>query len=169
MKIVVFGPEKRTGVLRDDKVVDISYAFSKYLRERQNERHPRTLADALVPSDLARFVDGGKATIENAQKAIDHLFGGVQNQLGPRGEQLIFAANAVKLHAPRPNNARVACAGGNFADHAMAMMARTQPAGAPKPTMEQARENVRTRSLPKSARPTRSSHESAAADASAIP
>ena len=143
MKIVVFGPEKRTGVLRDDKVVDISYAFSKYLRERQNERHPRTLADALVPSDLARFVDGGKTTIENAQKAIDHLFGGVQNQLGPRGEQLIFAANAVKLHAPRPNNARVACAGGNFADHAMAMMARTQPAGAPKPTMEQARENVR--------------------------
>jgi len=27
----------------------------------------------------------------------------------------------VRLHAPRPNNARIACAGGNFADHAAAM------------------------------------------------
>ena len=27
----------------------------------------------------------------------------------------------VRLHAPRPDNARIACAGGNFADHAAAM------------------------------------------------
>ncbi len=33
MKIVVFGPEKRTGVLRGDEVVDISRAYAKLIGE----------------------------------------------------------------------------------------------------------------------------------------
>jgi 2-keto-4-pentenoate hydratase/2-oxohepta-3-ene-1,7-dioic acid hydratase in catechol pathway len=37
------------------------------------------------------------------------------------GEMLVYQAAAVRMHAPRPNNARIACAGGNFADHAAAM------------------------------------------------
>jgi hypothetical protein len=40
MKIVVFGPQRRTGVLIDDSVVDLSYAAAKYLREKQSEPAP---------------------------------------------------------------------------------------------------------------------------------
>ena len=69
MKIVVFGPHKRVGALRGELVVDLSLAFAKFLKERQNERHPTLLASALVPSDLARFIDGGSRTLENAQAA----------------------------------------------------------------------------------------------------
>jgi len=34
MKIVVYGPDKRTGALHDGNVVNLSYACAKYLRER---------------------------------------------------------------------------------------------------------------------------------------
>lgn len=121
MKIVVFGPDRRTGALHDGNVVDLSYATAKYLREKQGETSPREMAEALVPSDLARLIEGGARAIETAQKALDHLFGQAQDKLGPRGERLVAPASEVKLHAPRPKDARIACAGGNFADHAAAM------------------------------------------------
>jgi 2-keto-4-pentenoate hydratase/2-oxohepta-3-ene-1,7-dioic acid hydratase in catechol pathway len=121
MKIVVFGPGRRTGALRDGNVVDLNHACAKYLRERANEPSPLQMAEALVPSDLARLIEGGPRALENAQKALDHLFGQAQDKLGTRGERLVRPLAEVLLHAPRPDNARIACAGGNFADHAAAM------------------------------------------------
>ena len=124
MKIVVYGPEKRVGIIKEETVVDASLACAKYLHERQNERHPQQMAEAVVPSDLARFIEGGPRTLEMAQKSIDYLFVDVQNQLGTRGERIIQPSSEVTLHAPLPAGARIACAGGNFADHAAAMAAR---------------------------------------------
>lgn len=121
MKIVVFGPERRTGILHDGQVVDLSYAAAKYLREKLGEPSPHEMAEALAPSDLARLIEGGPRALETAQKALDHLFGQAQDKLGPSGERIVRPAADVKLHAPRPREARIACAGGNFADHAAAM------------------------------------------------
>jgi 2-keto-4-pentenoate hydratase/2-oxohepta-3-ene-1,7-dioic acid hydratase in catechol pathway len=121
MKIVVFGPDKRTGALHDVNVVDLSGACAKYLRERANEPRPLEMAEALVPSNLARLIEGGPRALEHAQKSLDYLFGQAQDKLGVRGETLVFQVAEVRLHAPRPDNARIACAGGNFADHAAAM------------------------------------------------
>jgi 2-keto-4-pentenoate hydratase/2-oxohepta-3-ene-1,7-dioic acid hydratase in catechol pathway len=121
MKIVVFGPDKRTGAVHDGNIVDLSYACAKYVREREGEPSPLQTAEALVPSDLGRLIEGGPRALEHAQKALDYLFGEAQNKLGPHGETLVYPAASVRVHAPRPNNARIACAGGNFADHAAAM------------------------------------------------
>jgi acylpyruvate hydrolase len=121
MKIVVFGPHKRTGVLHEESVVDLSYACAKYLDEQTNEPSPLEMADVVVPSDLARLIEGGPRALEAAQTALDYLFGQAQSKFGPRGERLVHEITGVRLHAPRPNNARIACAGGNFADHAAAM------------------------------------------------
>jgi 2-keto-4-pentenoate hydratase/2-oxohepta-3-ene-1,7-dioic acid hydratase in catechol pathway len=121
MKIVVFGPHKRTGALCDASIVDLSYACAKYLRERTSEPSPLEMADVLVPPDLARLIEGGPRALDAAQQALEHLFGQAQDKVGPRGEQIVHAAAEVRVHAPRPNNARIACAGGNFADHAAAM------------------------------------------------
>jgi 2-keto-4-pentenoate hydratase/2-oxohepta-3-ene-1,7-dioic acid hydratase in catechol pathway len=121
MKVVVFGPLKRTGALHDGNVVDLSYAYAKYLRERTNEPSPLGMADVVVPSDLARFIEGGPRALEAAQTALDYLSGQAQDKFGPSGERLAHEQATVRLHAPRPNGARIACAGGNFADHAAAM------------------------------------------------
>ena len=121
MKIVVFGPEKRTGALHSGNVVDLSYACAKRLGEREGEPRPLEMAEALVPSNLARLIEGGPRALEHAQKALDYLFAQAQDRSGPRGETLIYPTADVRLHAPRPDNARIACAGGNFADHAAAM------------------------------------------------
>ena len=51
MKIVVFGPFKRTGALHGESVVDLSRAYAKYLQER-------TVEPKLYPGDV---ISGGTA------------------------------------------------------------------------------------------------------------
>ena len=110
MKIVVFGPEKRVGALHGEHVVDLSLAFAKFVKERQDERQPMLLAAAIVPSDLALFIEGGARTLGHAETALDHLFGNVHDQLGANGEHwytklpkfacMLHAPTAPALHAP---------------------------------------------------------------------
>jgi len=114
MKVVVFGPERRVGALRGDLIVDLSLAYAKFLKERENERHPITLAAALVPNDLAMFIEGGRRTLDRADTALEHLFGDTHDILGANGETVIHKASEVRLHAPHPNGSRIACAGGEF-------------------------------------------------------
>jgi 2-keto-4-pentenoate hydratase/2-oxohepta-3-ene-1,7-dioic acid hydratase in catechol pathway len=121
MKIVVFGPNRRVGVMRQDHVVDVSRAVAKYLAEKQGEPHPLALARALAPPELGRFIEGGRRALDNAEKALDYLARGAQDERDPRGARCVFPAREVTLHAPCANGARIACAGGNFADHAAAM------------------------------------------------
>lgn len=125
MKIVVYGPDHRTGALQDGAIVDLSYAFAKYLRERQDSPRAVELADALVPSDLLRLIEGGPAAIENAQKALDYLSSQAQDRKDPRGETLIHAPGSVSIHAPRPRGTRMACAGSNFTTHRERMTKRS--------------------------------------------
>ena len=126
MKIVVFGEERRTGALHDGKIVDLSGTFAKYACERLGEPRPMALADAYVPSDLGRFIEGGERTLDYARTAIDYLFNQALDQRDRRGTQLVYSLADTRLHAPRPNGARIACAGGNFADHAAAMAEKMQ-------------------------------------------
>lgn len=129
MKIVVFGPERRVGVLHDDShVVDISLAHAKLLRERDGEPHAVELAATLAPSDLGRFIERGDAALDAARDSLLYLFEHAADRGGPRGETIVHDLGSVRLHAPRPAAARIACAGGNFADHHLAM-AQRRPGG----------------------------------------
>jgi acylpyruvate hydrolase len=145
MKIVVYGPLKRTGVLHDGKIVDASIAYAKYLSEREGERNAAAVADALAPSDLGRFIEGGKRTLDNTAKALDYLFGNATDQDGPGGQRIVYGMSEVALHAPRPAGARVACAGGNFAQHAIAMAQRRVERGEANPIEGDAKDYVRSR------------------------
>jgi len=143
MKVVVFGPDKRVGALRGEEIVDLSLACAKLLKERQNEPHAVALAAALVPSDLAMFIEGGTRTLEHAEAALDHLFGSAHDHLGTGGETIAHRAAATKLHAPRPNRSRIACAGGNFADHLAGMAAMGLLPGAGAMSIEEAAKRIR--------------------------
>lgn len=125
MKIVTYDSDHRTGVLQDNNIIDISASFAKYLAERENKPNAIAIAAALAPADLAAFIDGGDEALENAETAISYLNSKAADQTGLHGETLIYKQDDVTLHAPRPANARTACAGGNFADHAELMAARS--------------------------------------------
>jgi acylpyruvate hydrolase len=143
MKIVVFGPERRVGALRGELVVDLSLAYAKFLRECQNERQAVLLAAALVPGDLAAFIEAGTRALDHTATALDYLFGEAFDQLGVHGEALVHPASEVHLHAPRPNGARIACAGGNFADHLAGMAAMGLLPGAGAMSIDAAAARIR--------------------------
>ena len=106
MKIVVFGPQRRVGVVQADQVIDVNLAFANLLRERGGASDPRGEADQRVPAQLERFIAGGARTLDDAQRALE--------QPGPGASQPL---STVKLHAPAIYRPRVACAGGNYAKH----------------------------------------------------
>ena len=94
MKIVVFGDQRRIGALDGDRVVDLNRA------------------NAQIPATLEAFIAAGPRALEQAERAIREAHGG----------DVVFALQQVKLRAPFPGR-RIACMGGNFADHLMGMEA----------------------------------------------
>jgi 2-keto-4-pentenoate hydratase/2-oxohepta-3-ene-1,7-dioic acid hydratase in catechol pathway len=106
VKIVVFGAEQRVGAWVGDTIVDLNRAFARV----QNQE----TADERVPSRLEAFIGQGDAALEAAQRAIEHAASS-----GPDGA-VVLRVGDVKLHAPWPGR-RIACAGGNFAEHLAGM------------------------------------------------
>jgi 2-keto-4-pentenoate hydratase/2-oxohepta-3-ene-1,7-dioic acid hydratase in catechol pathway len=99
MRIVVFGPQRRVGALRDDRVVDLS------------------AADPSLPATLEEFIQAGPRALDAARKAVEQA-----GTDGPSTQPL----GSVQLHAPAVHRPRIACAGGNYAVHfAGAQSART--------------------------------------------
>ncbi len=117
MKIVVFGPQQRVGLLEGDRVIDLNRALATYLREQGGDTKAEEQAAVRLPSRLEAFIALGPAALEDARRAIEHLA-----KAGGNGRGIVHRANAVKLHAPWPYR-RIACAGGNFAAHLAGMMA----------------------------------------------
>ena len=98
MKIVVYGPERRTGALVGEHVVDLNRA-----------------SNGQVPAQLEAFILAGQTGLDAAQRASERA------SSGPDG-QVVHQASQVQIHAPWPGR-RIACAGGNFAEHLAGMEA----------------------------------------------
>lgn len=129
MKIVVFGPQQRVGVLHDEAViVDASLAYAKLLHEREGEPHAVRRASVEVPEDLQRLIERGDRALDAVRASLEHVLTRAGDQAGPDGEPIVHAAATTRLHAPLPSKARIACAGGNYADHHLAM-AQRRPGG----------------------------------------
>jgi 2-keto-4-pentenoate hydratase/2-oxohepta-3-ene-1,7-dioic acid hydratase in catechol pathway len=94
MKVVVFGDERRAGVLVGDRIVDVNRA------------------DPNLPAGLEAFINAGPSAIEGAQRAVDKI-----DSLGP---EAVKASTDVRLHAPWASR-RIACVGGNYASHLRGM------------------------------------------------
>jgi 2-keto-4-pentenoate hydratase/2-oxohepta-3-ene-1,7-dioic acid hydratase in catechol pathway len=97
VKIVVFGPKHLVGGISGGRVVDF--------------------ASAGLPSDLRSFIDGGEAVVAAAAAVLGSVESG-------KADAIVHELSSVHLHAPHVPGARIACAGGNFADHTAAMAAR---------------------------------------------
>jgi acylpyruvate hydrolase len=112
MKVVVFGPDKRVGILSGDKVIDLNKA------------------DPSLPANLDAFIETGATGIKAAKFAVDRA-----------KSEARYYANEVEYHAPWTGR-RLAMMGGNFADHLAGMRAKpgeAPSAEAIKETYETAR------------------------------
>jgi 2-keto-4-pentenoate hydratase/2-oxohepta-3-ene-1,7-dioic acid hydratase in catechol pathway len=70
----------------------------------------------LAPN-LRQFIEAGERALDDAQRAID--------QISQAAEKSVFNVNDVRLLAPWPER-RIACVGGNFADHLRGMEAGSE-------------------------------------------
>jgi 2-keto-4-pentenoate hydratase/2-oxohepta-3-ene-1,7-dioic acid hydratase in catechol pathway len=96
VKIVVFGPAQRVGAWAGDNVIDLNRA------------------DAKLPAQLEALIAAGGAALDSARRIIEERTGAA-----PDG-QVVLKGSDVKLHGPWPGH-RIACAGGNFAEHLRGM------------------------------------------------
>src|SRR3954451_20633239 len=106
MRIVLFGPERRGGAGGGDQVIDLNRAFGRSASQEQ--------ADMRVPSNLEAFIGLGQAAIADAERATEYAA-----NVEADGT-VVHRLSDVKLHAPWPGR-RIACAGGNFAEHLAGM------------------------------------------------
>ncbi len=108
MRIVVYGPERRVGALEGERVIDLARTYE--MAQAAQGRRVR-----MLPTRLLDFIEGGDDSVEAAGEALQFAR---DRELPPT------AAVPVKettLHAPWPGR-RIACVGGNYADHMLGMM-----------------------------------------------
>ena len=94
----------------EDTVLDLSSAYAA-LKAREGEPHPYRLANALVPPDMKRFIEGGKTALQEAQRAVNYVLEegakvgreSGRRPEGPQGECLVFAMSDVILLPPLPH------------------------------------------------------------------
>jgi acylpyruvate hydrolase len=145
MKLVVYGPHRRLGVVHDERVIDASGAFAKYAAEVMDERLPYEVAAATVPEELGKFIDAGERAIEGATRAVEYLTRTAGDHRGVKGETLVSLEAATKLHAPYAHRARIMMAGGNYVIHSAGMSFRGGEG--PAPSLQQIYEQSRARGI----------------------
>jgi 2-keto-4-pentenoate hydratase/2-oxohepta-3-ene-1,7-dioic acid hydratase in catechol pathway len=144
VRVVVYGPERRVGILEGDNVVDVEAAYVKLAHEVQNHPAPYRTAAATTPADLEAFIQLGDRALEGARNAVDYLLQRAGNRLGPRGEAIVIPLSQTRLRAPLAQRGVKLCmAGANYADHLFDMM-RAQD---PSVTIEQVKERSRERGI----------------------
>jgi 2-keto-4-pentenoate hydratase/2-oxohepta-3-ene-1,7-dioic acid hydratase in catechol pathway len=101
----VLGSFSRLGAATEHGFVDLHSACIWHLYE-QGERQPGRIAQAIVPPDMIRFLQGGETSRTFAGKSLSHLLGkgtAMRDMKGPGGERLVFQSGEVLLRAPLPH------------------------------------------------------------------
>lgn len=132
MKLVTFclktivGSVERLGVLQGQQIIDLHAAYASYLREVRDIYRWRQLAQAIVPTDMLKFIEGGEMGMEAAHLALDY-FQRADSPVAQDGERLLYKLDEVKLMAPVPRPVSIRdCSA--FPQHSMNMQAAKQPA-----------------------------------------
>jgi 2-keto-4-pentenoate hydratase/2-oxohepta-3-ene-1,7-dioic acid hydratase in catechol pathway len=140
MKLVVYGPSRRLGLVQDGLVVDVSRASARYFAEAQGAVRPLDMA---APPELGAFIEGGERAIEAAARGAEHVLGAGE-RTGPDGETIVSGLDEVKLQAPYPQRCRIMMAGGNYVIHSAGM---TRSGDGPPPTLEELYQQSRARGI----------------------
>jgi 2-keto-4-pentenoate hydratase/2-oxohepta-3-ene-1,7-dioic acid hydratase in catechol pathway len=144
VKIAVFGPDHRVGVVDGEDLIDVEGAYAKLVQETQGQLVSYAVAAATTPADLDTFIRLGDRALDGTRHAVEYLRRRAGDLLGPRGETLVFPLDGVKLHAPLAHPAvKLGMAAANYPDHLLPGMRRQDP----NITLEQVAERCRARGI----------------------
>ena len=99
------GRFERIGALAHDRVVDLTAACAAYFSESQDANAALRQAEAVVPPDMIRFLEGGDVAREMAGNALAYAGERLQAEaqpLGPQGQRLAFEEAEIRWLAPVP-------------------------------------------------------------------
>jgi 2-keto-4-pentenoate hydratase/2-oxohepta-3-ene-1,7-dioic acid hydratase in catechol pathway len=109
VRIVVFGAQRRVGLLDGDSVVDVNNAVAAYFGTTMGQAAATAKAEFLAPPDLSRFIAAGDDALELVRTAAEHVKGSTDGSL-------VLPASLAKLHAPWAGR-RMFCAAANYGQH----------------------------------------------------
>ncbi len=108
MKFVTFevktaiGPVQRIGVLRRQGVIDLHAAYASYLRDIRGIYRWREMAEAILPPDMLKFIEGGEMSMDAANQALDHDEKGGGRTTNDKVSRTFYQLNEIRLLAPVP-------------------------------------------------------------------
>ncbi|MET3504096.1 fumarylacetoacetate hydrolase family protein [Halalkalibacter oceani] len=116
MKLATFTTNgiTRLGALVNEQMIDLNYGYTLLLSD-QGVTSPYALADAIVPSDMNRFLEKGDEALKAAEEVIALVADG--DKEGPNGEKIVYTEKEVTLQAPVPKAGKLVCVGLNYLDH----------------------------------------------------
>jgi 2-keto-4-pentenoate hydratase/2-oxohepta-3-ene-1,7-dioic acid hydratase in catechol pathway len=100
------GTQTRIGALLGDKALDLNFAYAAMLHDSGKTERYYPLAQALVPSDMITFLQGGEQSMSAAKQAIEFVQQRRANNQalrGPDKQILLYALKDIELLAPVTN------------------------------------------------------------------
>ena len=73
MRIVTFGPQKRVGLLRDNRVMDVNNAVRTCLTRTLGAERAALKAESAAPPDLCAFIEAGPEALDLAEASFVQL------------------------------------------------------------------------------------------------
>lgn len=114
MRYVTFEVEgrERIGVVENERVVDLTAAFTSYLAAKKGLLNAEQEAQRVLPPSMLRFLWNGEEAIAAAETAVEYVRGRKFDVLGA-----VFPLSRVKLKAPIPRPGKMVCVGLNYEDY----------------------------------------------------
>lgn len=115
MKLVTFkiNDAYRLGtMIGEDKILDLNYCYADQLKA-SGELTPQVVADALLPSDMRRFLARGNKGIELAQTVLEKY---IESSEDTDGAGMIYSRSEVMLCAPVLDPFKIICLSHNYTD-----------------------------------------------------
>ena len=109
MKLVTFstqteyGTVERIGALHGDSVIDLNSAVVAMLEEQGETERAQEVADAIIPCDMQKFLQGGKLSMNKAQDAMyfaQARYDGSTPITTNNNQYIVFDLSKVTLLAP---------------------------------------------------------------------
>lgn len=114
--VTPLGAQRRLGALldgdQDGRIVDLTLAYTAYLRDETDEPTPEGLAALRTPPDMIGWLRGAQKSREAAEQALAYVRARLAREetapTGRHGEHLVLPRAQVRLLAPlpRPNSFR---------------------------------------------------------------